>query len=327
MVSKSPAMFYYGKIHHSHRAMAESVDAELIQVEGGSPINRIRAARQLDVGERPIITEGGIPLFQAAWMDIFGNCGPVIHLAADEALMNIFSALDHYSVTTRVAHAWAHRHVDAVLGVSPRLVSEARAFGTDVTKLIHPFPTQKKWDTLGEINPKLDSQQVLAVGSYREKNNFEILQEIANETDSEIEFDVVGPDTELLTETRSVTTHGFVDESEFFDLYKKSGAFILPAIAQPFPVSTLEALRAGLPPFVTTETGTSDFIQKVHPKLVSGLSVPQISASLDWYFDLERNEHEHLSTEVRSMGDRFNPAQGKETFKIAYQQAMEELRI
>jgi glycosyltransferase involved in cell wall biosynthesis len=290
-------------------------------------MNRIRAASRLNVGERPIITEGGRPLFQAAWMDIFDNCGPVIHLAADEALMNIFSPLDHYSVTTRVAHAWAHRHVDAVLGVSPRLVSEARAFGTDVTKLIHPFPTQNKWDQLGELNPKLDSQQILAVGSYRNKNNFEILQEIANEADSEIEFVVVGPDTESLTETRSVTTRGFVDKTEFFDLYKESGAFILPAIAQPFPVSTLEALRAGLPPFVTTETGTSNFIQKVHPKLVSGVSAPQIAASLDWYFDLERTERETLSTEVRSMGNRFNPAQGKETFKIAYQQAVEELRI
>ncbi|WP_185903276.1 glycosyltransferase [Halonotius terrestris] len=290
-------------------------------------MSRIRAASRLDVGEKPIITEGGRPLFQAAWMDIFGNCGPVIHLAADEALMNIFNPLEHYSVTTRVAHAWAHRHVDAVLGVSPRLVSEARVFGTDVTKLIHPFPSQKKWDNLGKISPELDSQQVLAVGSHRKKNNFEILQEIADEADSEIEFVVVGPDTELLTETRSVTTCGFVDESEFFDLYKESGAFILPAIAQPFPVSTLEALRAGLPPFVTTETGTSDYIHKVHPKLVSGVSIPQIAASLDWYFDLERNERENLSTDVRSIGDRFSPVQGKETFKIAYQQTMEELRI
>ena len=325
MVNETPVMLYYGKIHHSHKAMARSINAELVKVDAGNPLSRFQSALKLDVGQRPIITEGGIPLFQAAWMDIFNNCGPIIHLAADEALMNIFNRLDHYSFSTRLAHAWAHRHVDAVLGVSPRLVSEARAFGTDVTKLIHPFPTNNKWQHLGDLSPNLNSQKILAVGSHRPKNNFRILQNIADQAETDIEFDVVGPDTKSLDETSSVTTYGFVDEDEFFDLYKNAGAFILPAVSQPFPVSTLEALRAGLPPFVTTKTGTSDYIQKIHPRLVTGISVSQIASSLDWYFNHSIDEREELSEDVKSMGRRFNPKQGKETFEIAYRQAIEEI--
>jgi hypothetical protein len=52
------------------------------------------------------------------------------------------------------------------------------------------------------------------VGSYRYKNNLAILQEIANEVDSEVEFVVVGPDTGLLTQTTSITTHGNLEQKE-----------------------------------------------------------------------------------------------------------------
>jgi hypothetical protein len=55
---REPAMLHYGKVHHPHRAMAESVDVELIRVNAGSLISRITSAVKLDLGDRPVITEG-----------------------------------------------------------------------------------------------------------------------------------------------------------------------------------------------------------------------------------------------------------------------------
>lgn len=320
-----PALLYYGKLHHAHEAMAESVEAELIQVEGGSPLSRIRAARNLDLGNRPVIIEGGIPLFQVAWMDVFGQCGPVVHLAADEALMNIFNGLEHYTLKDRLAHGWAHRHVDAVLAVSPRLASEARVFGTDHVKVIHPFPDAWKWDALVDTEPDLTSNRILAVGSHRPKNNLDMLEDVARECETDVVFDVVGPDTDDVADTEHVVGHGFVEKDRFVDLFAESQAFILPAVSQPFPVSTLEAMAAGLPPFVTDETGTSPFIRKVHPKLVQNNTPAGFARGIDWYASLPVEEKTAVSERTRKMGSFFDRETGKETFAEAYAQVMEAM--
>lgn len=323
MVEKEPAMLHYGKVHHSHRAMAESIDAELIQIDAGSPISRITSAMKLDLGDRPVITEGGIPLFQAAWMDVFRNCGPIIHLAADEALMNIFNPLEHYTFKDRIAHAWAHRRVDGVLAVSPRLAAEARVFGTEHIKVIHPFPDSWKWNKLINNEPNLASNRILAVGSKRPKNNFEMLNAIGEHCEKNIVFDVVGPETGDLERTEYVRPHGFVEQEEFLRLFSEAKAFILPAVSQPFPVSTLESMIGGLPPFVTDETGTSPFIRKIHPKLVQNNSPKSFANAIDWYSNLDPEQRRGISTRTRQMGEFFDRDTGKQMFAEAYAQVME----
>lgn len=318
-------MLYYGKIHHAHEAMGEAVGADFVQVDAGGPLSRIRAARKLDLDDRPVIIEGGIPLFQSAWMDVFDHCGPIIHLAADEALMNIFNRLDHYTLKDRFAHGWAHRHVDAVLAVSPRLASEARVFGTEHVKVIHPFPDEWKWNALVDNEPKLDSNRILAVGSNRPKNNLRMLNSVGKACESDIVFDVVGPDTDGIKDTEHVVGHGFVEQEQFIELFAESQAFVLPAVSQPFPVSTLEALVAGLPPFVTDETGTSPFIRKVHPKLVQNNTPAAFARAFDWYTSLPTAEKEVISERTRRMGTFFDRETGKETFAEAYEQIMEEI--
>lgn len=320
-----PVMLYYGKLHHAHEAMAESVNAELIQVDAGSPFSRIRAARKLDLGDRPVIIEGGIPLFQVAWMDVFDHCGPIIHLAADEALMNIFNSLKHYNLADRVAHGWAHRHVNAVLAVSPRLASEARVFGTEHVKVIHPFPNKWKWDVLVDNEPDFTSNRILAVGSHKPKNNLDMLKDISRECESDVVFDVVGPDTEDIENSEHVIGHGFVEKNRFADLFTESQAFILPAVSQPFPVSTLEAMAAGLPPFVTDETGTSPFIRKINPRLVQNNTPRAFARGIDWFASLSIEEKKAISERTRQMGSFFDRETGKDTFSETFAQVMEAI--
>lgn len=315
-----PPLMLYLKPHHAHRAMGEAVDADFVELDRGNPLSRIRTARRLNVGDRPIITEGGKPLFQAAWMRIFGNCGPVIHLAADETLMNIFESLDHYSRVDRWAHRWAHRFVDAVLAVSPRLTAEARIIGVKEIRTIHPFPTHEKWDRLGELEPDFESPNLIAVGSAVPKNNFGALESIVDDCDHNIHIDVVGPRTEKL-DSDGVTGHGFVDEDRFYELYAASQCFVLPARSQAFPVSTLEALRAGFPSFVTPETGTQPYVGKVHPRFVD--DVDGLAAGIDWFMDLNRQRKAALSEKARRMASFFDPDGGVELFRQAYWQVMD----
>lgn len=319
----NPVMLYYAP-HHSHERMANAVDAELIEATRIGPLGRIREARRTDVGDRPVITEGGQPLFQAAWMKKFGNCGPIIHLAADETLMNIFNTLPHYSFLSRAAHFWAHRYVDAVMAVSPRLTAEARALGTQCVKTIFPFAEDWKHERLKGNTPDFDSNRILAVGSYKRANNFDSLEGVARETDVDVEFDVFGPDTDEL-ESEHVTGHGYVDQEKFIDYFGRSQAFILPAVSQAFPVSVLESMRAGLPPIITDEIGTQPFVRKIDPNLVTGIGIEQLSTTVEWYTNLGSKEKQEIADETRRMSTFFEPENGIETFKVSYNQILDEL--
>lgn len=317
MVVEDPVLLYL-KPHHSHKAMGEAIDAEFIEYDDGGPLSRIRTARQLDVGNRPVISEGGAPLFQAAWMRKFGNCGPVIHLAADETLMNIVRKLPHYQQRERLAHWWSHRHVDGVLAISPQLTAEARAIGVDNIRTIHPFPTPEKWEKLGDIEPGYGTNQVLVVGSKGSKNGFDILQAVADAADRELQIEVVGPQTEEIS-SENVTGHGFVPLEKFYEFYRQSGAFLLPARSQAFALSPVEAMRAGLPPVVTVETGCQAYLGKAAPELVTGRSPEMLAESVEWALD-----NPEVSEKLRQVAKLFNPEDGIHLFKTAYKQLLKQ---
>ena len=308
----------YLKPHHSHKAMGEAINAEFIELDRGGLLSRIRTAKQLDVGARPVITEGGKPLFQAAWMRKFGNCGPVIHLAADETLMNIVRKLPHYRQRDRLAHWWSHRHVDGVLAISPQLTAEARAIGVDNIRTIHPFPTPEKWEKLGKIEPKYGTNQVLVVGSGVAKNGLDILQAVADAAERDLRIELIGPKTGDISSS-NVTGHGFVPEQDFYDFYRESGAFLLPARSQAFALSPVEAMRAGLPPVVTVQTGSQAYIGKVAPELVTGRSPEMLAESIEWALDNPK-----ISETLGRMADFFNPSDGTHLFKTAYKQVLKD---
>lgn len=311
----NPILLHIDSPHHAHRRMIESVDGSFVQTSGGGPIDRIREAYKKDLSGEIVIAEGAAPLFQAAWMKIFGNLDTLLYLAADEGMMNIVGDVDHYGLQEDIAHSWAYRYVDGVLGVSPRLVSEARTTGRP-TRLIFPSTTDKRWRALGETDTDLENERVLSIGSHTENNNFGVLCNINHK------IDIVGERTGEI-DCGEVQGHGFVSEERLLDFFSTSGLFVLPATEQPFPVVVLEAMRAGIPPLVSTGTGTAPYVQMIHPNLVR--APENISESIEWYMQLELNPRRELSKSTREVGKRFSPDRSRKTFQQKYSELIREL--
>lgn len=318
---EAPVMLYYAP-HRAHEEMADAIGAELVEAVRGGPVARVRAARRLDVGDRPVITEGGQPQFQAAWMKIFGNCGPVFHLAADASLVHMRNPIPNYELTDRLAHRWAHRYVDGVLAVSPRLAAMAHALDIP-TKLVHPFAEEWKHEELSNASPDLESGRILAVGHNKPANNFGMLGDINHAVQSELEFHVIGPNTEELAfEADNIATHGFVEKDEFVEFFERSEALVLPAPFHAFPVSVIESLHAGLPPVLSDYVGTAAYVSKVHPRLVQEKDPECIASAIDWYHDLDHDDKVELSARTREMGEFFTREQGIESFVEGYRQLL-----
>lgn len=311
----NPILLHPDSPHHAHRRMIESVDGSFVQASGGGPIDRIREAYKKDLSDEIVIAEGAAPLFQAAWMKIFGNLDTLLYLAADEGMMNIVGDVDHYGLQEDIAHSWAYRYVDGVLGVSPRLVSEARTTGRP-TRLIFPSTTDERWRALGETDTDLENERVLSIGSHTENNNFGVLCNINHK------IDIVGERTGEI-DCGEVQGHGFVSEERLLDFFSTSGLFVLPATEQPFPVVVLEAMRAGIPPLISTGTGTAPYVQTVAPQLVK--SPDEIAESIHWYSELEVSNRKKLSEASRSMSQKFSPDNSRRTFREKYNELLMEV--
>ncbi|MBT1654987.1 glycosyltransferase, partial [Klebsiella pneumoniae] len=53
-----------------------------------------------------------------------------------------------------------------------------------------------------------------------------------------------------------------------------------------FPVSTLEAMSAGVPTIVSTTTGTKEVVKVIEPRLVVDSEPMAAIKAVDWYFGL-----------------------------------------
>jgi len=56
---------------------------------------------------------------------------------------------------------------------------------------------------------------------------------------------------------------GFIELNEAIDLYRKSDAFVLPAVSEPFGITVLEAMSSGTPAIISRTTGVGESLRNV----------------------------------------------------------------
>jgi glycosyltransferase involved in cell wall biosynthesis len=315
-MSPSPVFLYFDP-HPVHEKMASYVGAEMVQCERGGVLDRFRAGRSHDFGDRPVILEGGVPLAEGAVLQQLGTSGPVIALGADSTYHDLVEALPNQSRFSRLTHRVAQRFLDGTLAVSERIGTIAEQFTNAPVRVVHPFVESERYDALRALSPTVDGKKVLCVGKYRKKNGQDLLHAAVDHTEAELTVDFVGPDTNRLSKSDRIRAHGFVSESQLIEMYDEASLVVFPALAGAFPVNTLEALCAATPVVATAQVGTATLVRGVHGRLVTDRDPETIADSLDWFFSLPEAQRETLATRARGYGSGFSEQTGLEAF--AYQ--------
>lgn len=300
-------IFLYLKPHSAHKEMMESINAEFVEATRGGPYDRVMDAKSVGSEGRIVITEGGLPLFQAVWMKKFNNCDKIIHLAADETIPNIFDPYDYYSTSDRLVHFLAHRYVDVVLGISDKICEHAKLLGIEDVRKIRPFTT--KYEKLKEIEPDYDSKRLMSLGTPVPKNGMHRLEDISRETGYDIE--VVSDGTEDYFDYDGVTGHGWVSEDEFIDIMSRCSGFIMPADGQMFSVAVIEGMHAGLIPIVTQDVGASEIINDIDSDLVRKTDTQDLIKGVR---KVENKDTKHLSSEVEQIAEWYKPERCLDNF-------------
>lgn len=305
--------------------MASYVDAEMVQCETGDPVARVRAGRNHDFGNRPVILEGGVPLAEGVALKLFGSSGPVIALGADSTYHDIVNPMPSRGRTSRLTHRFAQLFVDGTLAVSERIATIADRFTNGPVRVAHPFIESQRYAQLQAVDPSLDKSRILCVGKYRKKNGQDILLEALSRVDVDVTVDFVGPDTTEITESEQITTHGFVSEERLVELFESAALMVFPAPVGAFPVATLEGLCAGLPVVTTHGVGTSTLIRGVDGRLISDPTSVDVARSIDWYFSLTDDQREKLSNRAANYGSGFDEESGLDAFAFELANLLDDL--
>lgn len=353
------AMLHHGNdFHPAHRGFAESIDADIISVAEFAPQSKksmygkfkswssigpffeeFKNGCLID-GYDIIISEGSRPLYSAFIHKLFHD-SKVIYLCADHRLREIWqNSVDIESVYTFFKYLLgrygkepmrtvAQKGIDGIIAVSEFVIEYLRPIFQNrvASQVVHPYVQPDLFEWLGETAPNLDQKTVVTVGRNRKYKGIDILVDAwpkVRKQHPNAKLNIVGKGhPESYENTPGVNVLGFVEDIK--DVYASAGLYVQPSRADPFPVTVLEALRAGLPTVVTESTGNYTEVAKLDDQLIAPTTSDGISKAVNWYLERSQKEKSELSSAARIFGEQFGPKQGKERFRQGYKELIKQI--
>lgn len=336
------AMLYQDP-HPAHRGFGDAIDADFIDYRGFSPgqlgdglaadvMNGIRAPRY-DV----YLVEGSRPLY-AALVNRFVRRSKIVYLCADHGLYSLGGDAFEGSSGLKslvgrfgepAVRAVGHRYVDGVVAVSEFAAEFTRPFvGADTPlSVAHPYVQPDVYDGLGAVSPSLDATVAVTVGRPDRYKGVDMLVDAwpaVRDRHPEAELHVVGGGhPESFADVPGVRVRGYVPE--LADAFEPAAVYVQPSRMDTFPVSVLEAMRAGLPPVVTDATGTRSEAREIDPSLVVEPDADSIAQGVSAYFDRGPDDRRRLSERARARGSTFDHDTRTAAFVEAFGAVLEAL--
>lgn len=331
----------YQDPHPSHRGFAEAVGADLVDYRGFAPrpfgdslladvTNGLRYP-SYDV----YLVEGSRPLY-AALVHRLTHRTRLVYLCADHGLYELGRqdfAGDSFvkSLVGRFGRPFGRVvgtvGIDGVVAVS----AFAAAFATDAlgpvpSTVAHPYVQPELYDALESVDPTLDENIAVTVGRGERYKGIDLLVGAwprVRDRHPHAELHIVGrghPDS--YGDTPGVEVCGYVEDLP--TTLESASLYVQPSRVDTFPVSVLEAMRAGLPPLVTETTGTRSEAERIDDSLVVGPTKPALAQGVSAYFDLDVDARRVLSRRASERGATFDPDSRKEAFRSAFAELLEE---
>ncbi|WP_336338737.1 glycosyltransferase family 4 protein [Haloarcula brevis] len=311
------------------------MDAELVQFrrdgDTGSLAEDLRNSLRYPDADVYLV-EGSQPLWASLLASVRTGAS-VVYLCADHGFYNLgHGSFEGQSplktvvgrfgrpVVKRVGR-WGIDGVVAVSEFAAEFVSPFVSASTPV-RIAHPYVQPDRYDSLLTIDPAFDECRAVTIGRGARYKGIDLLVEawpMIRESHPDAKLDVVGTDhPTVYGEQAGVTVHGYVDDDHLISLLGQASLFIQPSRMDTFPVATLEAMCAGLPPLVTDCTGTRSEARALDAELVVKPTPRSIAAGVRAYFERLVTERERLGAAARERGRQFDRATRTAAFRRAF---------
>jgi glycosyltransferase involved in cell wall biosynthesis len=321
--------------HPAHRGFAEAVGAELIPFrrdgDSGSLVSDLRNSLRYPEADVYLV-EGSQPLW-AALLASVRTGATVVYLCADHG----FYSLGHGSFKGQsplkslvgrfgkpAIERISRRGIDGVIAVSEFAAEFVDPFISASTpvRVAHPYVQPDRYEPLTVLDPSLEAPRAVTVGRGARYKGVDLLVEAwsrIRELHPNACLDVVGEAHPLkYGDQPGVTVHGYVDDRQLESLLEAASLFVQPSRMDTFPVTTLEAMCAGVPPLVTDRTGTRSEVRALDDGLVVESTASALAAGVAAYFDRSVRDRRRVGANARERGRCFNRVTRIAAFRRAF---------
>ena len=215
-------------------------------------------------------------------------------------------------------------------------VLEGRYIGEILSKLgirkpsvvAYTYVSPERYPKLLKIHPALSSKEICCIATndlhYKGVDLLLEAMRIVNRADPEITLNIVigGIDEKklqpLLTPTSRITTDAMAALSS-------CSLYVHPSRGDVFPVAPLEAMLAGIPAIVSSETGTREIVSRVRSGFVVPPAPQKIAEKILEYFSLSPAQRKALSAKFRKAALPFNEKEQVSRFKKEYWKMLKKI--
>lgn len=330
--------------HPSHRGFAEAVGADIVSLaELSLGLDSLRhsileeVVNGLCLSDYDVYIAEGTRTLYGLLSHQIGNSSILVYLAADQSLYDLLDSDHQYETMVNqliskygmgIMSVLFNKYINGVIAVSEFTNGyTSQILEGKPSRIAHPYIQPNVFKRLGETNPNLSATTAITVGSYSNYKGQDLLVEAWETVRNEFpdaELKLVGSNyPNYFAKKPGVTVCGYVDdlgaEMESASLY------VQPSRADSYPVSVLEALRAGLPPLVTSTTGNRSEAKHIDSDLVVNADPESLAAGVMKYFEKPESVRDQLSKTARRRGDTYDADTRKQEFSDEFADLLAEI--
>jgi len=331
--------------HPAHAGFAESIDATLVGFDRlGIPMLHQSVPEEVLNGVflpkyDVYVVEGTRAMYGMLAGQMVRN-GTLVYLAGDQAVYKLTE--DDYDLQSPLNRLIGRygigtmrrlftRYVDGVMAVSEFSASYTQRVVEDKpTRVANPYiASDNLLEALGDVEPSLGSNVAVTVGTHSRYKGQDMLVEAwprVREVHPTAELHLVGSDYPPEYESvPGVTIKGFVDSLP--PVLAEASLYVQPSRADNFPVSVLEAMRAGLPVVVTSSTGSKSEVVQFGTEFVCQPSPGSLATAVISYFDRPASERQTLSSSAKEIGSNFDGQSRRAAFRTEFEELLTSLTV
>ena len=251
-----------------------------------------------------IIIEGTIPtIIMAPLIKLLNHRPKIIALCGEDALYQAFVA---GRSLLRVPMYLSFRFVSGIIASGDLVTKLAREhFKTLPVETIYPQVDESKLKSLVSLKPSLNSHNMILIGGRDEHVKgldiaIECLEAI-RATFPDAQLTVLG--FPKVKERPGVTSPGAV--SDIKPYLSASSVLIHPGRGEAFGLVIMEAMLAGVIPFVSEWTGAASLAIKASPELVAPLKAEEFAKRIAAFWSAPEEYRQELSEKCRQVAREF----------------------
>lgn len=246
-----------------------------------------------------VFIEGAIPsLIIGTVIRYVSKNSFVIALVAEDAFFKAEMHPNHFK--SKILKNNFNKTIDAVIAIGPMIAEQLKRFRfMGSIFLMYPEMSEKQAERFMSSSYSSGSRMILHIGGGEIKyKGVDLTIQVAKRL-REYNFVILGYDKLAIDQEvpSAVSLPGRV--KDVYPFLKKAALVVHLGRGDAFPVSTLEAMLAGVPVMLSKYTGTCQIMEEINPLFVRELSDSDLVKGIDWFFSLNEEIRIEYSNKIK----------------------------